>query len=500
MAIIFFHLNSILNSLTTRLFVSYLFSGLSFIPLLAAVVFTLLSGWLADAIYGNYKVFRFGVILLFLSAVINCLMLILGTLVWEDNNTAKLTHLIVAGTLFSAGMCLCSASSLPLGLDQMPDASASSLSSFITWYVFSIFTGLWLENLFWVSQNYCFDKTIRSNFSLLLALFSVLCISVVLLSVSVFLPKWFIVEPKSPQTLKNIYKVLKFAVKHKAPLNRSALTYWEEDIPSRIDLGKSKYGGPFTTEEVEDVKTVLRLIVFGIPLSLATFFSVLHTTITGDFHKSFPGLSLCSTNIVHYFTFSSSMCSVFGVVVYEFAVFPLVRNRLPNIRWRIGFALLLLNIFCSICFALKLVEYIFLSDTRITEWAIQVLYESMTGLVFQMLPISMFEFMCAQSPYNMRGLLISFVLPLYLFSSFCSEFFGKILVDEFCHEAWCGVVSSSVKTLVCFIGFIVYCLVARWYKVRVRDEDYSPQRVVEEVYDRYLTAAAANSNFYGTTN
>ena len=242
MAMIFFHLNSILNSLTTRLFVFNLFSGLSFIPLLAAVVFTLLSGWLADAIYGNYKVFRFGVTLLFLSAVINCVMLILGTLVREDNNTAKLTHLIVAGTLFSAGMCLCSASSLPLGLDQMPDASASSLSSFITWYVFSICTGLWLENIFRVSQNYCFDKTIRSNFSLLLALFSVLCISVVLLSVSVFLPKWFIVEPKSPQTLKNIYKVLKFAVKHKAPLNRSAFTYWEEDIPSRIDLGKSKYG------------------------------------------------------------------------------------------------------------------------------------------------------------------------------------------------------------------------------------------------------------------
>ena len=78
----------------------------------------------------------------------------------------------------------------------------------------------------------------------------------------------------------------------------------------------------------------------------------------------------------------------------------------------------------------------------------------------------MFEFMCAQSPYHMRGLLISFVLPLYLFSSFYGEFFGKVLVREFCHEAWCGVVSSSVKTLVCFIGFIVYCLVARWYKVR----------------------------------
>ena len=52
----------------------------------------------------------------------------------------------------------------------------------------------------------------------------------------------------------------------------------------------------------------------------------------------------------------------------------------------------------------------------------------------------------------------------------------------------------------CLIGFILYCFVARWYKVRVRDEEYSPQRVVEEVYDRYLTAAAAHSNLNGTIN
>ena len=37
------------------------------------------------------------------------------------------------------------------------------------------------------------------------------------------------------------------------------LTYWEDDIiPSRVDLGKSKYGGPFTIAQVEDVKTILR--------------------------------------------------------------------------------------------------------------------------------------------------------------------------------------------------------------------------------------------------
>ena len=66
---------------------------------------------------------------------------------------------------------------------------------------------------------------------------------------------------------KNIYKVLKYSWNHKVPEHCSAFTYWEEDIPRRIDLGKNKYGGPFTNEEVEDTKTFLRIL----PLLLCLF-------------------------------------------------------------------------------------------------------------------------------------------------------------------------------------------------------------------------------------
>ena len=60
--------------------------------------------------------------------------------------------------------------------------------------------------------------------------------------------------------IKQLIQVLNYARKHTVPERHSALTYWEEDYPSRIDLGKFKNGGPFTVEEVEDAKTVLRLI------------------------------------------------------------------------------------------------------------------------------------------------------------------------------------------------------------------------------------------------
>ncbi len=83
----------------------------------------------------------------------------------------------------------------------------------------------------------CVAVTYRTGLSSLLP---PLCTSVLILDF-LLAKKWLIIEPKSPQSLKIIYHVLKFAVKYKAPLNRSALTYWEEDVPSRMDLGKSRY-------------------------------------------------------------------------------------------------------------------------------------------------------------------------------------------------------------------------------------------------------------------
>jgi hypothetical protein len=77
-----------------------------------------------------------------------------------------------------------------------------------------------------------------------------------------------------------IYKVIKFAIVTKHPRCRSAFTYCEDELPSRIDFGKSKYGGPFTTEQVEDVKTFLRLLplisIFGVIASVLAAAITLH--------------------------------------------------------------------------------------------------------------------------------------------------------------------------------------------------------------------------------
>uniref|UniRef100_A0A1X7TP30 Uncharacterized protein n=1 Tax=Amphimedon queenslandica TaxID=400682 RepID=A0A1X7TP30_AMPQE len=85
--------------------------------------------------------------------------------------------------------------------------------------------------------------------------------------------------------IKLIVRVLCYARKHKYPENRSAPTYWEEEAPSRLDLGKDKYGGPFTEEEVEDVKTFFHML----PIFIAIFgFGLISTIFHGESSEVTP--------------------------------------------------------------------------------------------------------------------------------------------------------------------------------------------------------------------
>jgi peptide/histidine transporter 3/4 len=57
-------------------------------------------------------------------------------------------------------------------------------------------------------------------------------------------------------------------VQHKYPAKggRNAFTYWENEIPTRIDYAKEKYGGPYSHENVETVKTFLRVVIVLVAL------------------------------------------------------------------------------------------------------------------------------------------------------------------------------------------------------------------------------------------
>ena len=136
---------------TEWLFSFVIIVGLSSFPL---------SGWLADAKFGNYKVFIVGAVLLFISAVMNCLFMILEELVLERDNALKWVHLCSVSLLSVVDGCACMATALPLGLDQMPGASSANITSYIAWFVCSFFISSLLMEVLSLLKRYCLDEHI----------------------------------------------------------------------------------------------------------------------------------------------------------------------------------------------------------------------------------------------------------------------------------------------------------------------------------------------------
>ena len=232
----------------------------------------------------------------------------------------------------------------------MPDASTENITSLIAWFVFTIAASFWAGGTIKDLVLACVPYN-HSYLYQVLTLFPVLCASVNFITFHLISPKWLIIEPKSPQSLKNIYKILKFAAKHKAPLKRSALTYWEEDIPSRLDLGKSRYGGPFTTEQVEDVKTFFRILVVSVGIFLTVlawgYYNNYGAVLTGIFNTTEVRLGPCKAKGLYLFTLHPAWCAMLMTLVYESLIYPCFKHRLPSSMKRMGmasFAVILRNI------------------------------------------------------------------------------------------------------------------------------------------------------------
>ena len=154
----------------------------------------------------------------------------------------------------------------------MLEASSNQLSSYIHWYFWSVnISPLITYCAFFSVSLALFDCKIKIKhmnhdgnhffgWQIAVASSFQIALSVCGIVVTFCVAKWLTIEKSSRNSLKIIVRVLCYSYKHRHPENRSAFTYWENYIPSRIDLGKEKYGGPFIYEQVEHVKTMLVLV------------------------------------------------------------------------------------------------------------------------------------------------------------------------------------------------------------------------------------------------
>ena len=162
--------------------------------------------------------------------------------------------LFIALLLVPCGLIFFSANVIQYGIDQLHDAPMEDSILYIHWYVWTSYAGLLPMK---------FAPSIFGDISLAFSPCFIL-LPIVFLGVTLCIQRykhhWFLIDSVSRNPYKLTYKVLKFAKDHTYPIRHSAFTYCEDELSSRLDLGKEKYGGPFTTEQVEDVKAFLGIL------------------------------------------------------------------------------------------------------------------------------------------------------------------------------------------------------------------------------------------------
>ena len=502
-----------------------------------------LLGYIADVCLTRYRTIKCSLIFLIVGCTIGLLVsLIYITIVLKvvlansvdniNNKNVEFFGTEITGILVITGVGLFEANAIQFGLDQLLEAPTPKLIAFIHWYY-------WTQNavqlvmmylgIGWIVGDASFNylpyreaRVIRAT--LVFAALVIVIIGTV--GTLKFLHKskrHLYILRAGLNPFKNIYKVLKYSWNHKVPQHRSAFTYWEEDIPRRIDLGKNKYGGPFINEEVEDTKTFLRIL----PLLLCLF----GYHLAGDGYSapnqlqktscpSLPVLLLIVIDPLHISTL---------VVVVSIPLYRLIINKcsryIKKIRmltkmW-IGLYLSLVQVVLYIIVVinhdskywsehsfvscvLKKIDPSFRYRTEVACFDIHFGYsfnmtcESMdnpvdntylwfiipqllNGLSSLLVSMTAFEFICAQAPRTTQGLLIGL-----WYATFSIRYLLVRVVDALLIEQTSWLMFEGVKALLILVSLVLFSCVSRCYRYRQRDEIVNVQGMIEDTHGRWL--------------
>ena len=392
---------------------------------------------------------------------------------------------------------------IQFGIDQLTDASTNEIKSFINWYVWGFISSGVLAN--YISK--CADKLIAP-----------FCLSVTLSVVAslVFICNHVLIkEPVTQNPFKLIYHVVKYAKEHKFPRLRSAFTYCEDDIPSRIDLSKAKYGGPFTTEQVEDVKTFFR--VLGLVLVAGAVFGI---TNEYDFHIIIVGKVIaeyantyqfgkCSYTFL--FTDTRYITVVFLIPLNEFLLDPIFHRCLPSNRryWKVSFGMALQVARYAVLVTLvtlsrqhyikadklsdNLTHPCMFQDSFINlatipyEYRYYVLPEFIHAISHIMILVGAIEFLCSQVPYSMKGVIVGLLYTSYVLALVLDK--GILRIFKITSPSWntetlfsCGFWYLQLKAIFMLIIFLSIVLFSIVYKRRKREDVLPNEQIFAERY------------------
>ena len=298
-----------------------------------------LAGWIADVYFGRYRVIKVSLWLMWTGAILLsscfCINLLLSPGLGRLQMALKVVLCPVAVLAMEVGTAGFKANAIPFGIDQLSTGSGDQLSAFITWFVFTFLINLgvfqYLFSCPWLSSSA--DVLLRFLFQ------AVLLSSALILNS--FCRDWLIMEPHTSNPIKLVASVLRYTWKTKQPQFRSAFTYQGHTKPSRINYAKQIFGGPFTTEEVEDVKTFLRIVYALVPTSALLVLSIYFVNVATLFSQHADSGKL---SCYGYQAISSCLylfIAVCAIPLYECVIHPTMYNYIPTILIRFGIGIIL---------------------------------------------------------------------------------------------------------------------------------------------------------------
>ena len=492
---------------------------------LAAFIYPI-SGWLADVYFGRYKVIKAGVIVMCIGAVLVSVLEALHVTVvpsWPPYVYISLKVCIYL--LLFVGFSGFQLNIVQFAIDQLMDHSSSEIISFTWIYV-------WTLSASDVSAKFMVFCSCRSVKVYVILLIPFLLILTLLSDLT--LNQWLVKEPATQNPLQLIFRVLKYAIRNSHPRQRSAFTYCNNRPYSRLDLAKSKYGGPFTTEEVEDVKTFFRnmSIIVIISVVVGLFVNMEHMSnksISFNF-RYFDSSPLICTGIIgggrmagnstldqhcftHFIASIGSSLVFLSIPISEFIVTPCLAKYLRKlkimVRFLLGIMLILLHMFSLLGIELigegkwhKKNSNKSLScamsphvDGNHDDYGISIGWLTVPSILSSVgncfIAVAIIEFISAQSPYSMKGLMFGLVYftttasfgLFYSFSVLFQDHASKLSSNLGC-MFW-FLLASTVLMAVLVLAFLIACC---YFKNRQRDDILPNQHCfAESYYERHLS-------------
>ena len=338
-----------------------------FVPI---YIFCPLAGFLADTKFSRQKTIITSLYITLLSSIV---MVAAGgfalpkVLQQEECNSTRMLYIsmgffVLSFVLLVVGFVGFTANVLQFGLDQLNDSPAEDQSLFIHWMV-------WVYYL----------AGIFSQLTQQIVTFVMLTILIPLLIISLCIAhrrkNWFTVDPLKVNPYTLMYKVTKFAYQNKVPVHRSAFTYCEDELPSGLNLAKNKYGGPFTTEQVEDVKSFYGIAKVLLIFGMAFFYSLAATNIIMEFpHKmkeDFYKTTYVKGKFFLFFDVLHSALPVTCIPLYICFIRPYFSHCMPGILKRMGIGMLLLLVALIYSSSLDTAYYIYGSSMAVSTQIFQ---------------------------------------------------------------------------------------------------------------------------------